>query len=90
VRISSEKGLERQDVHPFVSCVKEASPFLTTLLYQTAISNLRLYRENGTQEALDSLLLLKDALRFFGEQSWRAGGAYLIVLEAREVSQIST
>ncbi|TVY26071.1 hypothetical protein LHYA1_G004294 [Lachnellula hyalina] len=90
VRISSEKGPERQDVHPFVSCVKEASPFLTTLLYQTAISNLRLYRENGTQETLDSLLLLKDALRFFGEQRWRAGGAYLIVLEAREVSQIST
>ncbi|TVY43167.1 hypothetical protein LOCC1_G003182 [Lachnellula occidentalis] len=90
IRISSsEAPASDSEFHPFESCVKEASPFLTTLLYHTAVSNLRLYRENGTQETLDALLLVKDALKLFGEHRWRSGGAYLNVLEAREVSQIS-
>ncbi|KAH7319124.1 hypothetical protein BKA65DRAFT_513843 [Rhexocercosporidium sp. MPI-PUGE-AT-0058] len=73
------------DVAPIHSCIKEASPFITTLLYQAAIANLRLDQESGSEESSEALQIMKGTLRHF-DSRWKASGAYLRILEAREVS----
>ncbi|KAH7391218.1 hypothetical protein BKA64DRAFT_96909 [Cadophora sp. MPI-SDFR-AT-0126] len=73
------------DIAPIHSCVREASPFLTTLLYQAAIANLRLDQETRSEESSKALHTMKSALAEF-DNRWKASGAYLRILEAREVS----
>jgi len=73
------------DVASIHSCVREASPYLTTLLYQSAIANLRLDQETGSEDSSKALHTMKTALAQF-DNRWRASGAYLRILEAREVS----
>ncbi len=94
-----ESSLQRS-IH---SCVEDASPFLTPLLYLGAVAMLRIYRKEGSQESLDQLTTMKAALKDF-DHRWRASGrshlwfvgalaygekgAYLEILEAREISQL--
>ncbi|KAL2063565.1 hypothetical protein VTL71DRAFT_5370 [Oculimacula yallundae] len=73
------------DVAPIHSCIRDASPFITTLLYQTAIANLRMYQETGTEESSEALQMVKGSLKHF-DSRWKASGAYLNILEAREVA----
>ncbi|KAG4443228.1 hypothetical protein IFR05_001271 [Cadophora sp. M221] len=73
------------DVAPMHSCVREASPFITTLLYQAAIANLRLDQETGSEESSEALQIMKSSFRQF-DNRWKASCAYLKILEAREVS----
>ncbi|KAL5314983.1 hypothetical protein ACEPPN_017633 [Leptodophora sp. 'Broadleaf-Isolate-01'] len=73
------------DVAPIHSCIREASPFITTLLYQATIANLRLDQETGSEESSKALQIMKETLRLF-DNRWKASCAYLKILEAREVS----
>lgn len=84
---SREDIPESSDQRPIESCVKEASPFLTTLLYQVAVAILRIHRKEGSQESVQRLIVMKAALRDF-DQRWQASGAYLEILEAREISRL--
>lgn len=73
---SREAIPESSDQRPMESCVKEASPFLTTLLYHVAVAILRIYRKEGSHESLEKLIVMKAALRDF-DQRWRASGEIL-------------
>lgn len=64
---------ETSTIQPFSSCIKEASPFITTLLYHIGITNLRISLETPNQEALDRLKICKEALRDF-DLRWRSSG----------------
>jgi len=64
---------ERRDQRPLKSCVKEGSPFLTALLYQMAVVDERIHRENGTSESLEALNLMKMVLRKF-DTRWKSAG----------------
>jgi hypothetical protein len=59
--------------HPptVVSCVKEASPFLVTLLYQGACALQRLYRETPVTENLERLEMNKIVLGVF-DTRWKS------------------
>lgn len=61
------------DPAPMHSCVIGASPFITTLLYQAAIANLRLDQEIGNEESSEALGTLKMTLREF-DARWKASG----------------
>lgn len=81
--------------------MKEASPFLTILCYESAVANLRIHQEKGTQESLDDFMEIKGAVKEF-DLRWKAAGqsdssvlglclrligVYLKILEAREASR---
>jgi hypothetical protein len=65
------------DRRPMDSCIREASPFLTTLLYQVAITNLRIRQETGTQESSQAFAVMKAALKDF-DKRWRASGRWTL------------
>ncbi|CZR55031.1 uncharacterized protein PAC_04917 [Phialocephala subalpina] len=73
---SREAVPESSHQRPIESCVKEASPFLTTLLYQAAVAILRIHRKEGSQESLERLTIMKAALRDLA-QRWRASALEL-------------
>jgi hypothetical protein len=58
---------------PFQSCVKAASPFMTTLLYHIATANLRRCQLIRTNESLEDLAVMKAALKDF-DRRWKASG----------------
>ena len=71
---SMEEVIEHSwDRRPMATCVDEASPFLTTLLYQVAIANLRLREEKRTQASSEAFAVIKAALRDL-DKRWRASG----------------
>jgi len=72
------------DWRPIKSCVAEASPFLVTLLYQIAIVNQRLHKEEQSAGTFATVEMVKLALARF-DSRWKAAGAYLKVVEAREM-----
>jgi hypothetical protein len=53
--------------------MKEASPFLAMLCYQSTVANLRIYRETRTQEALDAFMEIKGGVKEF-DLRWKAAG----------------
>ncbi|EPE35619.1 Zn2/Cys6 DNA-binding protein [Glarea lozoyensis ATCC 20868] len=89
-------------VKPVHACIKETSPFISLPLYHYARANLRLYQEGGSQETWDRWVANKQTLRDFDARWKAAGellnlhpkmvgslrelGAYLRILEAREMS----
>lgn len=97
----SREEIPSRSGRPIESCVKEASPFLTTLLYLDAVAILRIHRKERSQKSLERLTIMKAALKEF-DQRWRSSGelhklvteqllignagAYLEILEAREIS----
>jgi hypothetical protein len=60
-------------VKPVHICVKETSPFISTLIYYFGSANLRLYQKEGTQETLDKWVLSKKTWREFDDR-WKACG----------------
>lgn len=58
---------------PFQSCVRAASPFMATLLYQMAAANLRRCQDMRTSESLEALAVMKAALKDF-DGRWKASG----------------
>ncbi|KAE9368377.1 hypothetical protein N431DRAFT_414719 [Stipitochalara longipes BDJ] len=66
------------------SCVKSGSPFMTILLYQVATANLRICQDQAIRGSYVNFAVMKDGLKAFDER-WRASGAFLKILEAREV-----
>jgi len=53
--------------------MREASPFLAMLCYQSAVANLRIYREKRTQESLDDFTEIKAGVKEF-DWRWKAAG----------------
>lgn len=72
---------------PVKACVRAASPFMATLLYQMGAANLRRCLEMKTNESVEDFAVIKTALKVF-DGRWRASGAYLKILEAREVISV--
>lgn len=72
--------------HTFESCLETSSPFLVTLIYKASTATLRMYQEHGTPESFDDFMVLKNALRD-SVHRWQVAGAYLEILEARELSK---
>jgi hypothetical protein len=58
---------------PFQECVRAASPFMSTLLYQVATANLRRCQDMRADESMEALLVMKAALKDF-DARWRASG----------------
>lgn len=58
---------------PVRSCVREASPFTATLLYQMATANLRRCLEMKTDVSIEALAVMKSTLEGFNDR-WKASG----------------
>jgi GT2 family glycosyltransferase len=58
---------------PFQACIRAASPFMTTLLYQMATANLRRCKNIAINDSVKALLVMKAALKDF-DGRWRASG----------------
>jgi hypothetical protein len=58
---------------PIRSCVRAASPFMTTLLYQMATANLRRCQALKLDESYEAFMVLKEGLKLF-DGRWRASG----------------
>jgi hypothetical protein len=71
---------EQVHIKPVHVCVKETSPFISTLMYHFGSTNLRLYKQEGTQETLDQWVLSKKTWREF-DLRWRACGMLIYVFK---------
>jgi hypothetical protein len=72
-------GQQNPDDHSISmrTCVIEASVFLPTLIYQTAVTNLRLHyekfeRSDSSRKAVDTMKIALEALN----ERWRSGGEF--------------
>jgi len=79
---------DHTDGMALITCVEKASPFLVTLLYQVASVNVRVHKERQTIESYENIKLMKMVLGKF-DSRWKAAGAYLKVLQAREMDYFS-
>jgi hypothetical protein len=60
---------------PIKLCVRAASPFMTSLLYQMATANLRRCQDLNMDESYEDFVVLKEALKVF-DGRWRASGEW--------------
>jgi hypothetical protein len=67
---------------PFQACVRAASPFMTTLLYQMATANLRRCQDMIANESMEALLVMKAALKDFNAR-WKASGKWFEIALAK-------
>jgi hypothetical protein len=70
-----EGSSETSPQEPAESCIKNASPIWTILLYLISVATLRAHREEGSHESLQRLTMMKAALTEFGHR-WRAEGDF--------------
>lgn len=73
VRKSRDVVMQDSASHQLHECVKEASPFITTLLYRAAIMSLRLDQEYKSEETAEALAVLKVAMKDF-DNRWKGTG----------------
>lgn len=73
VRVSVAGAPEHTGHIDVVSCVKDSSPFLVTLLYRGACILERLHRENPTSESFDNMEMVKMVLGKF-DTRWKSAG----------------
>jgi hypothetical protein len=78
--LAAARGDMTELVHikPVHICIKETSPFISTLIYHCGSANLRLYQKLGTQESLDQWILSKKTWREF-DLRWKACGKLINV-----------
>jgi hypothetical protein len=60
---------------PFQECVRAASPYMTTLLYQMATANFCRCQDMRVDDLMEALLVTKAALKDFDER-WKASGEW--------------
>ncbi|KAF4626325.1 hypothetical protein G7Y89_g11835 [Cudoniella acicularis] len=82
---AGKEASEQGPQSPIQECMRDASPFMTTLLYHIATANLRICQDLRTDESEEALAVTKAAMNEF-DRRWKSSGAYLKILEAREVS----